>query len=68
MKKEIRLIFSGVGGVVKNLTRLLQDREEIRIVGALTRNADYAGTDLGAHAGIAPLDVPISADRDHVFG
>ena len=65
---QTRLIFSGVGGVVKNLTRLLQKREEIRIVGALTRNADYAGIDLGIHAGSEPLGVAISTERDLVFG
>ena len=65
---EIKLIFSGVGGVAKNLTRLLQHREEIQIVGALTRNTGYAGTDLGVHAGAAPLGVPISTERGHVFG
>ena len=64
---EIRLIFSGVGGVAKNLTRLLQNRGGIRIVGALTRNPDYAGTDLGVHAGAEPLGVAISTDRQHVL-
>jgi hypothetical protein len=64
---EIRLIFSGVGGVTKNLTRLLQTRDGIRIVGALSRNADYAGIDLGVHAGVEPLGVAISTDRHHVF-
>ena len=65
---ETRVIFSGVEGVVRNLTRLLQDRQEIRIVGALSRNTDYAVTDLGVHAGAEPLGVPISTERDHVFG
>ena len=34
----------------------------------MTRNVDYARTDLGIHAGTEPLGVPISTERDQVFG
>ena len=64
---DIRIIFSGTGGVAKNLTRLLQSRPGIRIVGALSCNPHHAGEDLGTHAGIAPVGVTISNEREQAL-
>ena len=64
---DIRLILSGVGGVAKHLTRLLQSRAGIRVVSALTRNPEYDGKDLGLHAGTGPLGVAITTDRQRAF-
>ena len=61
---DIRVILSGVGGVGKNVTRLLSARPGIRIVAAYTRNSKLVGQDLGLLAGTRPLGVDVISDRD----
>ena len=60
----MNVILSGVGGVGKNVTRLLSARPDYNIVAAYSRNEAYAGRDLGEHAGVEPLGVTITTDRD----
>ena len=59
----MNIIISGIGGVGKNITRLLSARPDYNIVAAYTRNENYAGKDVGEHAGIQSLGVPITTDR-----
>lgn len=60
---EIKVILSGVGGVGRNVTRLLSARPGVRITAAYTRNPALAGQDLGILAGIAPLGVTVTTER-----
>ena len=59
----MNIILSGVGGVGKNVTRLLSARPNYNIVAAYTRNQDYEGLDLGTHAGVDSINVNITRDR-----
>ena len=60
---EIGVILSGIGGVGKDLTRLLSARPGYKLAAAYTRNPELAGRDLGEHAGISSLGVEIVTDR-----
>ena len=61
---EIKVILCGVGGVGRNVTRLLSARPGYRIVAAYTRNPKLAGQDLGRLAGVEPLGVEVTNDRE----
>ena len=58
----MRVVLCGVGGVGRNVTRLLRARPDCRIVAACSRNPDLAGRDLGELAGGAPLGVAVAGD------
>ncbi len=60
---DIRVTLCGVGGVGRNVTRLLSARPGVRVVAACSRNPGHAGQDLGSLAGVAPLGVPVTTDR-----
>ena len=60
---EIGVILSGIGGVGKNLTRLLSARPGYKLAAAYPRNPELAGRDLGEHAGISSLGVELVTDR-----
>lgn len=60
----MNIVIAGVGGVGKNVTRLLSARPGYNVVAAYTRNESYAGIDLGEHAGGEPLKVTITTDRE----
>ena len=51
----MNIILSGVGGVGKNVTKLISARPNYNIVAAYTRNQNYEGVDLGKHAGVLSL-------------
>ena len=59
----MNIILSGVGGIGKNVTRLLSARPDYNIVAAYSCNEAYAGRDLGEHAGVEPLGLTITTDR-----
>ena len=61
---DIRVSLCGVGGVGRNVARLLSARPGYRLVAAYTRNPTLAGQDLGTLAGVAPLGVTVTTDRD----
>jgi 4-hydroxy-tetrahydrodipicolinate reductase len=61
---DIRVILCGVGGAGRNVTRLLSARPGYRVAAAYTRNAALAGQDLGSLAGISPLGVQVTTDRE----
>jgi len=60
---QIRVIFSGAGRVVRDVTQLLRVRSSVRIVAAYSRDPALVGKDLGVLAGGAPLSVVITDDR-----
>ena len=61
---DIRIILSGVGGVGRNVTRLLSARPGYRIAAAYTRNPNLAGRDLGLLSGTPASGVAITNDRE----
>jgi 4-hydroxy-tetrahydrodipicolinate reductase len=60
---DVKLVISGVGGVGRNVTRLVSARPSYEVVAAYTRNARYASRDLGTLAGIDPLGVTVAKER-----
>ena len=60
----MRVVLCGVGGVGRNVTRLLRARPDYRIVAACSRNSDLVGRDLGVLAGGSTLGVAVSGDLD----
>ncbi len=61
---EVKVILCGVGGVGRNVTRLLSARPGYRIAAAYTRNPKLAGQDLGRLAGVEPLGVTLTTERE----
>lgn len=58
----MRVVLCGVGGVGRNVTRLLRARPGYRIAAACSRNPALAGRDVGELAGGSPLGVAVSGD------
>ena len=58
-----RIILCGVGGVGRNVTRLLNARPDYEVVAAYSRNPQLTGSDMGELAGIGPLRVVVTGDR-----
>ena len=57
---EIRLVLAGLGGVGKNMVRLVQTRQQVQIVGAYSRNESLLGHDLGELIQENPIGVEAS--------
>ncbi len=64
----MRVVLCGVGGVGRNVTRLLRARPGYRIVAACSRNPDLTGRDLGELAGGGPLGVAVAGDLGTALG
>lgn len=60
---DIKIILCGLGGVGRNVTRLLSRRQGYRIVAGYTRNPKLVGQDLGVLAGIGPSGI-LATDRE----
>jgi 4-hydroxy-tetrahydrodipicolinate reductase len=65
---EITVTLLGVGRVGRDLTRVLQAREGVRIVSAWSRDPSHRGADLGVLAGGEPASVTVTDDRDEALG
>lgn len=65
---EIAVTLLGLGRVGRDLTRLIDRRPGMRVVGAWSRNPANAGADIGVLAGLAPSGVCVTADRDAALG
>lgn len=65
---QIRVVLCGVGGVGRNVARLLGARPGYRVASACTRNPQLADRDLGELAGVGPMGVTVTLDRDAAFG
>ena len=63
----IRVALSGVGGVGRNVTRLLSARPGYEVVAAYSRNPELVGRDIGTLAGIESSGVPVSGCRDEAL-
>ena len=55
----MNVVLCGVGGVGRNVTRLLRARPDYRIVAACSRNPTLVGRDVGELAGGSPLGVAV---------
>jgi len=64
--RRIRAVVYGAGAMGALATRLMTEKG-VEIVGAIARNPDKVGRDLGEFAGIGRLNVPIEADAEHVM-
>ncbi len=64
---EIGVILSGVGGVGRNVTRLLSARPGYEVVAACSRNPNLVGQDVGVLAGVEPLGVQVVASREEAL-
>lgn len=60
---EIRLVLCGVGGVGRNVARLVGGRRGARVVAACSRNPALVGSDVGVLAGGEAIGVAVT-DRD----
>jgi 4-hydroxy-tetrahydrodipicolinate reductase len=65
---EITVALLGVGRVGRDLTRVLESREGIRIVSAWSRDPTHHGADLGVLSGGEPVSVNVTGDRDEALG
>ena len=62
--KNIRVAIYGLGGVGKELVRDLAHRQGIELVGAICRNPQQIGQDIGLLAGLdQPIGVQAFADQ-----
>lgn len=62
----LKIVQLGLGPIGQQLTRYLSERPGIQIVGAVDPDPEKSGKDVGAHAGLEPLDIQISPDLDSV--
>lgn len=63
---EIRLVLCGVGGVGRNVARLVLSRRGGEVVAAYSRNPDYLGADVGELATGEPIGVAVTG-RDRAL-
>jgi len=69
VKRKIRVIQYGVGPIGASIARLLKEKQDVEIIGAIDSDPEKAGRDLGEVAGAkgAPWGVPVSADAEKVL-
>ncbi len=68
MRNEIRVIQYGVGSIGAEIARLLLEKREVRLVGAVDNDPEKIGWDLGRVAGVGrDLGVKISDDATQVL-
>src|SRR3990170_1987676 len=66
--EKIRTIHYGIGGVGAEVVRLVLNRPEIEIVGAIDTHAAKAGKDLGEIAGVGrTLGIAVSSEAEPVL-
>jgi 4-hydroxy-tetrahydrodipicolinate reductase len=69
MKKKIRVVQYGVGPIGASIVRLMRQKQALVIVGAIDKDPEKAGRDLGELVGAedAPWDIKVSADPADVL-
>ena len=69
MKKKIRVVQYGVGPIGASIVRLMRQKQALVIVGAIDKDPEKAGRDLGELVGAedAPWGVKVSADPAEVL-
>jgi 4-hydroxy-tetrahydrodipicolinate reductase len=60
MAKKIRTLHIGLGHMGSEIARLVQQRDDMEIVGAVDPAPDKTGADLGQAIGLGPLDIPVT--------
>lgn len=70
MRKKIRVVQYGVGPIGAAIIRLLREKQSVEIIGAIDKDPNKVGQDLGvvAGAGGAPWGITISDDAGKVLG
>ncbi len=70
MKKKIRVVQYGVGPIGAGIVRLMREKQALEIIGAIDKDPEKAGRDLGELAGAAdaPWGIPVSAEAGPVLG
>ncbi len=70
MRKKIRVVQYGVGPIGAGIVRLMREKQALEIIGAIDRDPEKAGRDLGELAGApdAPWGIPVSAEAGPVLG
>jgi hypothetical protein len=69
MKKKIRVVQYGVGPIGASIVRLMRQKQALVIAGAIDKDPEKAGRDLGEVVGAddAPWGVTVSADSSEVL-
>ncbi len=65
--RPIRVIQWYTGDIAQHQIRLIHEHPTMELVGAFVHHADKAGVDAGEIAGIGPIGVIATADRDRVL-
>lgn len=70
MKKKIRVVQYGVGPIGAGIVRLMREKQALEIIGAIDKDPEKAGRDLGELVGApdAPWGLPVSAEAGPVLG
>ena len=70
MRKKIRVVQYGVGPIGAGIVRLMREKQALEIIGAIDRDPEKAGRDLGELVGApdAPWGIPVSAEAGPVLG
>jgi hypothetical protein len=67
LKKPIRIVLWGTGGVGKAALNCILERPEFELVGHYVRNPDKAGLDSGSFIGRAPVGVTTTQDVESLL-
>lgn len=69
MKKKIRVVQYGVGPIGAAIVRLMREKQSLEIIGAIDKDPDKAGRDLGEVVGATdtPWDVAVSASAGEML-
>jgi 4-hydroxy-tetrahydrodipicolinate reductase len=70
VRKKIRVVQYGVGPIGAGIVRLMREKQALEIIGAIDRDPEKAGRDLGELVGApdAPWGIPVSAEAGPVLG
>ena len=68
MKKKIKAVQMGLGPIGNKMTRVLTERSNIQIVGAIDSDPAKQGQDIGALAGLTSLGVKVTSDLNQTLG
>jgi 4-hydroxy-tetrahydrodipicolinate reductase len=70
VKKKIRVVQYGVGPIGAGIVRLMREKQALEIIGAIDKDPEKAGRDLGELVGApdAPWGIPVSAEAGPVLG
>jgi len=69
VKKKIRVVQYGVGPIGAAIVRLMREKQSLEIIGAIDKDPEKAGRDLGEVVGAAdaPWDAPVTASAGEML-